>query len=153
MLVGGAVAAGQMVGFVTVAGVVRPGYDPSRNWISQLSLGPGGWLSAVNLATCGLWLIVCAGGLRGRLAPTGVARRVGWGGGGLVAVAGVPTDPGIGYPPEEPQVSTVTGVAHQLVGLTMGLAGTVAAVLLGRCLPDGWASRAGALVAAVMALS
>jgi hypothetical protein len=157
MLTGGAVAAGQMVAFVTVAGAMRPGYDSTRNWISQLSLGPGGWQSTVNLATCGLWLIFCAAGLRGRLPPTGAARwavrLVGWCGGCLVAVAVVPTDPGIGYPPQVPSVSTVTGAVHQLVGLSMGVAGVVAAVLLGRCLDSGWAHRAGALVAAVMAAS
>jgi hypothetical protein len=157
MLAGGAVAAAQMVVFVSVAGVTRPGYDPRRNWISQLSLGPGGWQGTVNLATCGLWLIVCAAGLRGRLAPTRMARwtvcLVGWCGACLAVVAVVPTDPGIGYPPGVPSVYTVTGALHQVVALTMGVAGIVAAALLGRCLRAGWAARVGALVAAVMAVS
>jgi hypothetical protein len=157
MLAGGAVAAGQMVVFVTVAGALRPGYDSSRNWISQLSLGPGGWLSTVNLAACGLWLLLCAAGLRVRLAPTANARwavrLVGWCGGGLVVVALVPTDPGIGYPPQVPPASTSLGVLHQVVGLTMGVAAVGAAVLLGRGLGSAWALRAGRLVAAVMAVA
>jgi hypothetical protein len=157
MLAGGAVAAGQMALFVSVASVMRPGYDPSRNWISQLSLGPGGWQGTVNLATCGLWLLVCAAGLRGRLASTGAARwavrLVGWCGTCLVAVAVVPTDPGIGYPPGVPSVYTATGAVHQLVALTMGVAGIVGAVLLGRCLREAWALPAGVLVAAVMTVS
>ena len=151
MLAGGALAAVQMVLFVSIAGALRPGYDPDRNWISQLSLGPGGWQSTVNLATCGLWLILCAGGLRG---PTGntkwTVRLVVWCGLCLVAIAVLPTDPGIGYPPGVPSVSTPTGAAHQLVGLSMGGAGIAAAVLLGRCLD---APRTGVVVAVVMAVS
>jgi len=67
-------AAAQMIVLVTVAGLVRPGYDPDRNWVSQLSLGPGGWLATANMACCGGWLLVGALGLRRRLAPTRDAR-------------------------------------------------------------------------------
>ena len=128
-----------------------------------MSIGPGGWQGTANLATCGLWLIVCAAGMRRRLGPAAAAR---WAvrlvrccGAGLVVLAIVPTDPGLGYPPGVPSVFTATGAAHQLVGALLGLCAIAAAALLGRCLRGsptraggpGWAGPAGLLVASVMA--
>jgi hypothetical membrane protein len=150
MLAGGVLGAAQMIVFATVAGALRPGYDASRNWISQLSLGPGGWLATLNLATCGLWVIVGAGGLRHRLGPGWTARLVFWCGGCLIALALVPTDPGIGYPPDVPTAHTQIGRLHLLVALTLGLAGIGAAALLGR---DVRAVRAGRVVAAIVAVA
>jgi len=162
---GGVVAATQMIAFVTAAGLTRPGYDPDRNWVSQLSLGPGGWQGTVNLATCGLWLIVCAAGLRRRLGTAGSAR---WSarlvrccGVGLVVLAIVPTEPGLGYPPGVPSVYTAKGAAHQLVSVLLGLCAIAAAALLGRSLRGfrapaaglPWAWPVGLLVAAVMAVA
>ena len=40
---GAAGAVGTVVLFVA-QGAVRPGYDPIRHYVSQLSLGPGGWV-------------------------------------------------------------------------------------------------------------
>jgi hypothetical protein len=158
-VLGGVVAAVQMILFVTVAGAARPGYDAGRNWISQLSLGPGGWLAAINLAACGGWLLVCAAGLRGRLADSTAGRwavrLVRWCGVCLVVLAVVPIDPGLGYPPGVAAVHTVPGAVHQAVALVLAIAGTAAAVLLGRCsravLP--WAPPAGLTVSAIMAVS
>ncbi|NIJ13521.1 hypothetical protein FHU38_003865 [Saccharomonospora amisosensis] len=31
-----------------VEGVLRPGYDPMRNWISELALSERGWIQIVN---------------------------------------------------------------------------------------------------------
>jgi hypothetical protein len=45
----------QTILFVIVAGAGRPGYDAGRNWVSQLSLGPGGRLAAVGAARHGAW--------------------------------------------------------------------------------------------------
>jgi len=144
-----------MILFVSVAGVLRAGYDPQRNWISQLSLGPGGWLAAGNLAACGGWLIVCAAGLRRRLGPAPAVRLVRLCGGCLVVLAVVPIDPGLGYPPGVPAVHTAAGLVHQAVALVLGIAGTVAAAMLGRSsravVP--WAPAAGLAVAAVMTVS
>jgi hypothetical protein len=82
-------------------------------------------------------------------------RLVRWCGGCLVVLAVVPIDPGLGYPPGVTAVHTFPGAVHQAVALVLGIAGTAAAVLLGRCtravLP--WAPRAGLLVAAIMAAS
>jgi hypothetical membrane protein len=143
LVAGGVAAAVQMIAFVTVAGLTRPGYDANRNWISQLSLGPGGWLNDVNLAMCGLWLVLCAAGLRRRPA----ARFVLLSGLCLAALALLRTDPGIGYPPDVPPVRTVVGTVHQLVSVVLAVAGITAAARLGR------PARAGLAVAAVMAVS
>jgi hypothetical protein len=143
---GGVAAAVQMIAFVTVAGATRPGYDPNRNWISQLSLGPGGWLNDVNLALCGVWLILCAAGLR-RL---GAARLVLICGVCLMALAVLRTDPGIGYPPGVAPARSVVGTAHQLVSVVLAGAGIAAAAMLGR---SAGRPRAGLAVAGVMAAS
>jgi hypothetical protein len=150
LLLAGPLAAAQMIAFVTVAGALRPGYEPARNWISQLSLGPGGWLAAANLATCGLWLILCAAGLQRRLGPDRTASLVAACGAGLIAIAVIPTDPGIGYPPGVPATQTGLGLAHQLVSVTLGVIGIVTAASLGRS--TGF-PRLGVLVAALMAVS
>jgi hypothetical membrane protein len=156
LLAGGAVAAVQMVAFVSIAGDLRAGYEPNRNWISQLSLGPGGWLAAVNFALCGLWIILCGLGIRTTLEHTERAKRAGrlviWCGVCLVAIAVVPTDPGIGYPPDVPAADTLIGLFHKIVSVGLGIAGIAAATVLGRCL-GSWARPVGTAVAGVMAVA
>ncbi|MEV6488348.1 DUF998 domain-containing protein [Actinoplanes sp. NPDC051633] len=146
LVAGGVAAAVQMIAFVTVAGHTRPGYDPNRNWISQLSLGPGGLLNDLNLALCGVWLVLCAIGLRRVTA----ARLILLCGVCLMALAVLRTDPGIGYPPGVTPVRTFVGTAHQLVSVVLGVAGTAAAALLGQAIGR---RRTGLVVAAVMAVS
>ncbi|MCO8270261.1 DUF998 domain-containing protein [Actinoplanes sp. TRM 88003] len=141
----------QMIVFTTVAGLTRPGYDPSRNWISQLSLGPGGWLADLNLALCGLWLMIGAVGLRPVFGHRGrwAVGLVAWCGACLVVLAVVPTDAGIGYPPGVPATHTTVGLVHQMVAVVLGVAGTAAAALLGRAARRPYAGMVVALVMAV----
>lgn len=55
----------------TIEGVARPGYNPLRQTISSLSLGPGGWIQQLNFALCGIsvlwmafaWRKILAGGV------------------------------------------------------------------------------------------
>ncbi len=47
----------------TIAGLLRPGYDPLRQYVSELALGPGGWLQTANFLLMGLLLIAFAAGL------------------------------------------------------------------------------------------
>jgi hypothetical protein len=145
-----------MVAFVSISADLRPGYDANRNWVSQLSLGPGGWLAAVNFAVCGLWVILCGLGIRASLEPSVRARRAArlviWCGVCLVAIAVVPTDPGIGYPPDVPAANTVIGQLHKIVSVGLGIAGIAAATMLGRCL-GSWARAVGTAVAWVMAVA
>ena len=58
LLAFGWVAAGQLVVVSLVDGAVRAGYDPYRNWVSQLQLGPRGWLGTADLALTGAWLLL-----------------------------------------------------------------------------------------------
>jgi hypothetical protein len=141
----GVLAAVQMVLVSTLDGLTRPGYDETRNWISQLSLGPDGWHGTANLATCGLWLILCAAGLHRRAAGRAVGLIL-WCGLCLVALAVVRTDAGLGFPPGVPAEHTVRGLIHQLIAVTLGVAGIGAVAAAGP-------RRAARVVAAVMTVS
>lgn len=138
-----AIAAAQMIVFVTVAGSARPGYDPTRNWVSQLSLGPGGGWATANMFCCGLWLLLGGVALRrgSLIASCGAC---------LIALAVLPTDPGIGYPPDVPPAHTGIGLAHQIVAVVLGVCGVGAAAIAGR---QAGFTRAGLAVAAVMAVT
>jgi hypothetical protein len=124
LLLGGAVAG--LTAFVAtflVEGALRPGYRPWRHAVSQLSLGPFGWVNTIAILAAAAALLVFAAGL-GRALPTGTGstwgpRLIGVAGACFVLLAVFPDDPGLGYPP---------GVAAQqsLPGLVHGLAGTIA---------------------------
>jgi hypothetical protein len=141
----GVLAAVQMIAVSTLDGLRRPGYDETRNWISQLSLGTDGWYGTVNLATCGLWLVLCALGLR-RRADRRAVGLVLWCGLCLGALALVRTDAGLGFPPGVPEEHTVRGLIHKLIAVTLGVAGIAAVARLGP-------RRTASVVAAVMAVS
>ncbi|WP_433729095.1 DUF998 domain-containing protein [Actinoplanes sp. CA-051413] len=126
----GMLAAVQMVAVSTVDGLTRPGYDETRNWISQLSLGPNGWHGSVNLATCGLWLILCAVGLHRRVTGRTVVLIL-WCGLCFVALALIRTDAGLGFPPGVPEEHTVRGLIHKLISVTLGVAGIAAVAGVG----------------------
>ena len=126
----GVLAAVQMIAVSTVDGLTRPGYDETRNWISQLSLGPNGWYGTVNLATCGLWLVLCAAGLHRRADGRAVGLIL-WCGLCLGSLALIRTDAGLGFPPGVPEEHTVRGLIHQLISLTLGLAGIGAVAGIG----------------------
>ncbi|MFC7529253.1 DUF998 domain-containing protein [Actinoplanes sp. GCM10030250] len=126
----GVLAAVQMIVVSTVDGLTRPGYDETRNWISQLSLGPGGWLGTVNLATCGLWIVLCAAGLRRRADRWAVGLLV-WCGFALVALAVIRTDAGLGFPPGVPEEHTIRGLIHKLIAATLAGAGIGAVARIG----------------------
>jgi hypothetical protein len=158
-LAAGAVAAVQMIVVAGLDGATRAGYDSSRNWVSQLSLGPGGPLGVANLALCAVWLLAFGLALRHHLRPSRAgrwaARSVLVAGTAMLVVAAVPIDPGLDYPPGVPAVHTVTGYLHQAGALLLFVSGTAAAVLLGRCLSPRFplAAPAGVAVAAVMVLA
>ena len=89
-------------------------------------------LAAANLALCGVWLLLCAIGLHRRLGPGRTPWLVAACGTGLLAIAVIPTDPGIGYPPGVPAAWTGLGLTHQVVSVILGVAGigTAAALAL-----------------------
>ena len=60
----------------TLNGLLRPGYDPVRMYVSELSIGPRGWVQIVNFMVLGLCLMVFSLGLF-KAFPTGKASRAG----------------------------------------------------------------------------
>lgn len=118
----GVLAAVQMIVVSTLDGLTRPGYDETRNWISQLSLGTNGWHGTANLATCGLWVILGAIGLHRQADGRAVALLL-WCGLCLVSLAVVRTDAGLGFPPGVPDEHTARGLLHKLISLTLAVAG------------------------------
>jgi hypothetical membrane protein len=60
----------------TVNGFLRPGYDPAQRYISELSIGPRGWLQIASFMLLGISLMLFALGLRASF-PTGRAPRAG----------------------------------------------------------------------------
>ena len=141
----GVLAAVQMIVVSTLDGLTRPGYDETRNWVSQLSLGAHGWHGTANLATCGLWVILCAVGLHRRADGRAVGLIL-WCGLCLVSLALVRTDAGLGFPPGVPDEHTVRGLIHKLISITLGVAGIAAVARTGP-------RRAAWVVAAVMTVS
>ena len=57
-----------------VEGAVRPGYRPLRDTISELSLGPRGWIQTANFLVFGLLFIVFARGVRASVTDSRATR-------------------------------------------------------------------------------
>jgi hypothetical membrane protein len=102
-----------------IEGVTRPGYNPWRNWLSELSLGDQGWMNIANLAVSGLLILGFALALQ-RAFPSGPASR--WGP-RLVAVLGMSMvlagffviDPNGHYPPNVQPAVSAHGIIHVIV--------------------------------------
>jgi len=60
----------------TVNGFLRPGYSPVRNYVSELSIGPQGWIQMVSFMFLGITVMLFALGLKEAF-PTGRASRSG----------------------------------------------------------------------------
>jgi Protein of unknown function (DUF998) len=103
-----------------ILGATRPGYDPWRQSISALSLGPGGWVQQLNFVLCGvsvLWMaFVWRKILAGDVCATWYPIIRGIEGLGLIAIGIFSTDPGYGYPPGTP-----SGPGHSTLGGTLHL--------------------------------
>ena len=57
-----------------VEGALRPGYRPLRDMISELSLGPRGWIQTANFLVFGLLFIVFARGVKASVNDTRATR-------------------------------------------------------------------------------
>src|ERR1051325_5284255 len=68
--------AGPLVFFTVVIleGAHRRGYDPLRDTISELSLGPRGWIQTANFLVFGVLFLVFAYGVKTGLGGFGAAR-------------------------------------------------------------------------------
>ena len=104
-----------------IEGWTRPGYDPTRMFVSGLSLTDAGWQQIANFVITGLLFLAAAVGWR-RSMPDGPGSRwgpvlIGLAGLGLVGAGVFVTDPGYGYPPGTPggfpTESTLHSSLHQ----------------------------------------
>jgi Protein of unknown function (DUF998) len=119
LLLGGGSAV--LIAFVVtflVERAIRPGYSPWRHAVSQLSVGPFGWINTVAILLTGVALLAVAAGLRGALVTgTGSAwapRLIAVTGVGFLLAGAFPIAPGLNYPPGVPAQQTVSGLVHGL---------------------------------------
>ena len=61
-------------GVLLIEGAVRPGYRPLRDTISELSLGPRGWIQTANFLVFGILFLVFARGVKASLDDSRAAR-------------------------------------------------------------------------------
>lgn len=119
---------------VLAEGATRPGYNAWHHPMSNLALGPQGWVMTIALLVLGAGLSCFAIGLRRVLNP---GRGSTWGP-ILIAVMGValigeaifPTDPSLGYPPGAAATSTLHGNLHILLSAVFETPAIVAACIV-----------------------
>jgi hypothetical membrane protein len=116
-LIAGAIAPVLFMLVATVDGFTKPGYDARRDFISDLALGPHGWVQSANFIVVGLLLIAFAAGLR-QLFPTGRASLFGPALVGLIGLCVVAsgffrTDPS-NYPAGADTTTTARGAVHEI---------------------------------------
>lgn len=114
LLACGVIGAALLSVVFTIEGAVRPGYDPWRDSINSLSLGPGGWVQRVNFVVYGLLVATSAVGWRAALVPGAGAT---WApllrliaGLGYVVCGICSQDPAPGYPPGAAVHATPTAI-------------------------------------------
>jgi hypothetical protein len=120
----GAVAPVLFAGVSLVLGAIEPGYSQWRHFVSQLTLGPHGWIQVANFLVTGALLVVFARGLYDLGMPAARSRWYPR----LMAVVGASlivdgvfvADPGLGYPPGAPSSESLTphGIVHTVGALT-----------------------------------
>jgi hypothetical protein len=128
---------------VLVEGATRPGYNAWHHPMSNLALGPQGWVMTIAFLVLGAGLVCFAVGLR-RVLNSG--RGSTWGpiliavmGVALIGVAIFPTDPSLGYPPGAAAMSTLHG---SLAAATSTLHGSLHSLLSGVFLTPRWSQHA-----------
>lgn len=116
-------AAGAWI-FVLVAlveGARRPAYDPVRQPVSALALGPRGWIQTANFVACGVAITLGALALPGALGSLFLGVVVGVFGIALVASGGFPMDPMRGYPPGTPDTTPAELSLHHRIHDAVGV--------------------------------
>jgi hypothetical membrane protein len=123
-----------------IEGATRAGYDASRMFVSQLSLGDGGWTQIANFIVTGLLFVAFAFELGRTLAQgrgtTWGPRLIGAAGIGLVLAGVFVADPALGYPPGTPpgigESTSDHGAIHELAAVLVFGAIPAAAIVLSR---------------------
>ncbi|QKW38378.1 DUF998 domain-containing protein [Actinomadura sp. NAK00032] len=145
-----------------VQGLLRDGYDFTRNAISQLSLGDLGWIQETSFVLTGVLIIAGAAGVRRALdgGPGGTWAP------GLIAVFGASflvsavfqADPGAGFPAGTPDGAaslSTSGAVHMVGGMVGYLALCAAFLVLARHFSlqgrRGWAAASRIVPVAVLA--
>lgn len=137
-LLGWGVVAGPFYLAVGLAqALLVPGFDLSQHALSQLLLGPLGWIQAANLVLSGLMVLAAALGFAramGRPAGGWAGVLLGVYGAGLVGAAIFPPDPIRGFPPGAESVTTAStsGLLHLAIGAIGFLSLAAAAIVVGR---------------------
>jgi len=162
LLACGIVAGPLFFAITSIAGALRPGYDPLRHPVSSLEFGPQGWVQAVNFLLTGTLVVFLGWGIRSTV------RRLGGGsavpilliivGIGLLGAGMFDPDPLSGYPPGTPPTApdpSLHRVLHDLfstpVFTLLPAAGIVLARRFGRSGQTSWAIYS-ALSAAMMVI-
>lgn len=116
--------------------LIRPGFDPTRNDLSQMSLGNLGWIQITNFIVTGLLVIASAVGmrrvLRGSQGGTWGPLLLSIYGLGLIGAGFFTADPGLGFPPGTPMDARIIswhGIVHTISGV-LGFLGLIAACLV-----------------------
>jgi hypothetical membrane protein len=141
----GAAGATLFITVFLVDGFAHENYSPLRNTVSELAIGPGGWIQIANFVVTGCLMTAFAVGLhrtmsRGHERAPVTGDRAGWAprlialyGLSLIVVGVFVSDPVAG------QTTTTHGNIHLLVSLVVFGALTAACFVLGRRLPErGW---------------
>ncbi|WP_067474397.1 DUF998 domain-containing protein [Actinomadura hibisca] len=146
-----------------IQGLLRDGYDFTRNAISQLSLGDLGWIQETSFVLTGVLVIVGAVGTRRALAGgpggTWAPRLIAVFGASFLVSAVFAADPGAGFPAGTPDGPTATlstsGAVHMVGGMVGYLALCATFLVLARRFSAqgqrGWALASRIVPAAVVA--
>jgi hypothetical protein len=145
LLAGGVVGPVLFIVVFLMEDATRPGYRPSQDMVSALSLSNQGWEQIANFLICGVCLLIFAFGLQ-QTSRTGIGRV--WGPvlmgifGLSLIIAGIfSTDPAAGYPPGASAVQTLHGTIHGLNAPIAFGSLTAAIFVLGRRFLHDRASR------------
>jgi hypothetical protein len=74
--VAGIVGSVAFIAIFTIEGWLRPGYDAQRMFVSELALGPRGFVQILNFVACGFATILFARGMRAEFPAAPVATRL-----------------------------------------------------------------------------
>ncbi|HZG88747.1 MAG TPA: DUF998 domain-containing protein [Pseudonocardia sp.] len=136
LLICGILAGPVLLGTGLAQVFTRAGFDLERHALSQLALGPWGFVQVVNFLVTGALVVAAARGLRGALGTGGAAAwgprlLAGFGAGMLIAGVFV-ADPGYGFPagtPDGPGQISWHGALHG-VGFALAMVSWTAAMIV-----------------------
>jgi hypothetical membrane protein len=138
LLLCGALAGPLFIITVLVQDLTRSGFDPRVHLLSQLALGPWGWVQVGNFTLAGVLNLLYAVGLwrdeHRRRSGALASLLLGVFGLFLILVGVFRTDPARGFPPgaATPAQPSVPGIIHALGALFIFLSLTAAIVALSR---------------------